>query len=131
MAAPAVPSPEGVVLVVDDQEPVREVTARILRSAGFRVLEARDGAEALDLLAGLGPKVVWLVVSDVVMPRMSGADLAEVIAQRWPTVRILLLSAKPAPPTGFNDGFLQKPFSPETLVATARALLPASKAPTF
>jgi CheY-like chemotaxis protein len=124
MAAPAVPSPEGVVLVVDDQDPVRQVTVRILRTAGFRVLEARDGAEALDLLAGLGPKVVWLVVSDVVMPRLSGRDLAAVITRRWPTIRILLLSAIPGPPTGFNGSFLQKPFTPETLVAAARALLP-------
>ena len=131
MAAPAVPSPEGVVLVVEDQEPVRQVTVRLLRTAGFRVLEARDGAEALDLLAGIGPSVVWLVVSDVVMPRMTGGDLAEVITRTWPTVRILLLSAKPAPPPGFNGSFLQKPFTPETLVAAARALLPASTAPTF
>ena len=129
MAAPAVPSPEGIVLVVDDQEPVRQVTARILRSAGFRVLEARDGAEGLDLLAGLGPTVVWLVVSDVVMPRMTGGDLAEIIARSWPTVRVLLLSAKPAPPAGFNGSFLQKPFTPETLVATARALLPGPTVP--
>ena len=129
MAAPAVPSPEGVVLVVDDQEPVRQVTVRILRTAGFRVLEARDGAEALDLLAGLGPHVVWLVVSDVVMPRLTGRDLAAVITRRWPTIRILLLSAIPGPPAGFDGGFLQKPFTPETLVAAAIALLPAPKAP--
>ena len=130
MVPPAAPSPEGIVLVVDDQEPVRQITVRILTTAGFRVLEARDGAEALELLARLGPHVVWLVVSDVIMPRVSGADLAELIARRWPTVRILLLSAKPAPLTGFNGSFLQKPFTPETLVAAARALLPAPKVPT-
>jgi two-component system cell cycle sensor histidine kinase/response regulator CckA len=128
MVAPAARPPERVVLVVDDEEAVRRITARILGEAGFRVLEARDGPEALGLLAKLGPHVVWLVVSDVVMPRMNGDKLAEIVFQKWPAVQVLLLSAHAAPRGGFN-GFLQKPFTTKALVAAVRALLPSQEAP--
>jgi DNA-binding response OmpR family regulator len=129
MVDPAAPPPEGVVLVIDDEEAVRRMMARILTTAGFRVWEAYDGAEALRLLANPGPQIVWLVVSDVVMPRMTGEDLASTIAQKWPAVQVLLLSAQTAPHESFTGSFLQKPFGPETLVAAVSALLPTPKAP--
>jgi two-component system, cell cycle sensor histidine kinase and response regulator CckA len=129
MAAPALRPPERVVLVVEDEDAVRRIIARILTEAGFHVLEARDGAEAVELLADVGTNAVWLVVSDIVMPRLAGDELAEIIAQKWPSLRVLLLSAQVVPRKGFTGSFLQKPFTPEALVAVVRALLPASKLP--
>lgn len=128
MVASAVSHPERIVLVVEDEDAVRRLTARILTEAGFSVLEARDGAEALGMLATLGPNVVWLVVSDIVMPRVTGDDLAEIVAQRWPSVQVLLLSALASPRGDFPVSFLQKPYTPDSLVAAARALLPSLKA---
>lgn len=129
MVAPVIPTPERAVLVVEDDDAVRGVTVRILTEAGFRVLEAFDAGEALGLIATLGSNVVWLVVSDIVMPRMTGIELAEIIAQKWPSVQVLLLSAQAAPRRGFTGGFLQKPFTPDELAATVGALLPTPKAP--
>jgi CheY-like chemotaxis protein len=125
MAAPAERSPERVVLVVDDEEMVRHMTARILHDAGFRVLEAQDGAEAVTLLATLGPNVVGLVVSDIAMPGMTGTELAEIMAKQWPAIPILLISGQGVPHTDYRGGFLAKPFQPESLVAAVRALLPS------
>ena len=122
MAAEDTHPPERVILVVEDEKSVRRITSRILTDAGYRVLEASGGAEALSLLAQLGPQVVWLVLSDIVMPEMSGRELAATIAQKWPAVQVLLHSAYAEPPEGFTGGFLRKPFTPETLIATVGAL---------
>ncbi len=122
MASEDTPPPERVILVVEDEKSIRRITARILTDAGFRVLEASGGAEALTLLAQRGPQVVWLVVSDIVMPGMNGRELAETIAEKWPAVRVLLHSAYAEPLENFTGSFLRKPFTPETLVATVGAL---------
>jgi DNA-binding NtrC family response regulator len=105
---------EKVALVVDDNELVRHMTARILKSAGIRSLEAHDGTHALALLTELGPAVVGLAVSDVAM-RITGENLAAIIAERWPTVPVLLISGQGDP--GTNCFFLPKPFQPDTLIA--------------
>ena len=125
MAAPAGRSPRGVVLVVDDEEPVRRMTARILHDVGFHVLEAHDGEEAVTLLATLGSDVVWLVVSDVAMPRMTGDELARIMAERWPAVPVLLISGQGTPQADYQGTFLPKPFTPRELIAAVRALLPS------
>jgi DNA-binding response OmpR family regulator len=125
MAAPAERAPEGVVLVVDDEEMVRQMAARILHDAGFRVLEAHDGEEAVTLLSTLGPTGVWLVVSDMAMPGITGTELAEIMTERWPEVPILLISGRCAPHAEYRGRFLSKPFLPETLIAEVKALLPS------
>jgi two-component system cell cycle sensor histidine kinase/response regulator CckA len=127
LVAPALRPPERVVLVVEDEDAVRRITARILTQEGFHVLEACDGEEALALLEKLGPHAVWLVVSDIVMPRVTGNELAEIIGQKWPAIQVLLLSALAGPRGDFPVSFLQKPFTPDSLVAAARALLPSPK----
>jgi len=63
------------VLVVDDEEPLRRYITRILEAAGFQVVTARDGSEALDRLRG-SPVPVQLVITDVSMPTMTGPELA-------------------------------------------------------
>ena len=112
-----------VVLVVDDDEPVCRMMARLLRSAGLAALEAHDGDEAVTLLTKLGPNVVRLVVSDIKMPRMTGEQLATKMAKAWPTVPILLVSGEGGPQLGYHGSFLAKPFPPNSLIATVRALL--------
>jgi CheY-like chemotaxis protein len=125
MAGPAERSTERVVLVVDDEEIVRRMTARILHDAGFRVLEAHDGEEAMTLLATLGPTGVRLVVSDIAMPGITGSELAKIMTERWPDIPILLISGQCAPHAEYRGRFLPKPFLPETLIAEVRALLPS------
>jgi len=119
---------ERVVMVVDDEELVCRLTARILADAGFRVLEAHSGDEATTLLATLGANGIDLVVSDISMPGMTGVELAATMAQRWPTVPILLVSGQGGPPPGYGGSFLPKPFTPEALVDAVRGLLPSSAA---
>jgi two-component system C4-dicarboxylate transport response regulator DctD len=117
---------ERVVLLVDDEDVVRRITARILAGAGFRVLEAHDGEQAATLLATLGTNAVGLVVSDIRMPGMSGIELAAMVSERWPTVPVLLVSGQGGPPAGYPVPFLPKPFLPERLLAAVHDLLRAT-----
>ena len=124
---PGGPEPRAsgeLVLVVEDEAHVRKIAARALAEAGFRVLEAESGDQALDLLKnGDRPAVV---LTDVVLPGMSGSDLAAAIERVAPGTRVLFTS-------GYPDGeilrrgllepgvaFLAKPFSPEALVKAVR-----------
>ena len=118
----------GTVLVVDDEAMVRDLACSALEAAGFRVLQARDGLEAVELFqAGLEP--VDLVLLDMTMPRMGGAEAFRRIQALAPEVRILLTSGytqsesmedlADLPP----DGFLQKPFRVRELVAKVRDIL--------
>ncbi len=129
MGTAAERSAERVVLVVEDDATVRQYMARVLRDAGFRALVSQDGKEAMDLLTSLGPSVVWLVVSDIGMPRVTGVELAAAVSQRWPGLRVLLVSG--LPPGEWNGPFLAKPFTPETLIATVRKLLPTPEEPAY
>lgn len=123
MDAPAQRCRERVLLVVDDDEVACRYAARVLANAGFRVVAAHDGEEATELLGELGP-VVWLVVSDVQMPRMGGEALADLVAERWPRLPVLLTSGQGHPPERRADHFLPKPYPPDALVSAVRALLP-------
>jgi DNA-binding NtrC family response regulator len=108
---------------VDDNDLVCHMTARILANAGIRTLEAHNGAQALALLSELGLNVIGLVVSDVAMPGLTGEKLAATIAERWPTVPVLLMSGQGAP--GTNCFFLAKPFRPDTLIAVVSQIAPS------
>lgn len=121
MGTPAQRPPDRVVLVVDDEDLVRQMTARTLTVAGFRVLEARDGEEAVALVDTLGT-AVGLIVSDIRMPRMDGLQLAARVSHQWPTVPILLMSGQGGPPMGYAGPYFAKPFRPETLIAAVAAL---------
>lgn len=116
------------ILVVEDEKSVRDLIVRVCRSRGYTVWEACNGLEALDVFAAVGGKVD-LVLSDVIMPQMGGADLAQHIRSLRPTVKFLFIS-------GYTDtdftlpesvtartGFIQKPFKPAQLSATIRQIL--------
>jgi two-component system, cell cycle sensor histidine kinase and response regulator CckA len=135
-AAPAGPSakePRQTVLVVDDEEGLRTLVCRTLRAEGYGTLEAAHGAEALELIENAA-EPVDLVVTDVVMPGMDGRELGRRLAQRWPTLPILYISAYDVNDI-FRRGspwssapFLQKPFPAEGLITSVQQLL-ASRSP--
>jgi two-component system, cell cycle sensor histidine kinase and response regulator CckA len=101
------------VLLVDDEQALREAIAAALGAAGFLVAEANNGFEALQLAKSSGP--FDIVVSDVVMPRLGGSELVAQLATENPMLKVVLMSGT-APPPGFAGVFLPKPFSMRTLI---------------
>lgn len=119
---------ECVVLVADDEPGVRSLASRIIKSAGYGVLEARDGVEALGMVHASGAEL-RLVITDVRMPRLRGDQLASRLAAERPGLSVLFMSASPpAGLTGLSDAgreakWLRKPFTPGTLTGmVARCL---------
>ena len=116
------------ILLVEDDDALRTVACRSLVQCGYEVLEASDGQEALRMCAQHDGRID-LVVSDMVMPEMSGAELAERIAESFPEVRVLLMSGytrDEAARRGIASerySFLEKPFTPTKLAARVRDLL--------
>jgi len=133
VAPTAVSAPCETALVVEDQPEVRSLTALILRNAGYLVLEAPDGAEALRLFAHY-PKPIHLLVADVIMPGMSGLELSRQLREARPSLQVLFVSGYTADIIArkglLEDGsaFLPKPFTPEQLLGRARHLLEHSAA---
>jgi PAS domain S-box-containing protein len=115
------------ILLVEDEDSVRQVTSRVLRNRGYVVYEARMPREALRLLADES-LVVDLLLVDVVMPEMSGPDLAEQVAEKRPNVKVLFMSgysggAVASRVTTRNMLSLEKPFSAATLTEKVRQAL--------
>lgn len=116
------------ILLVEDDAVLRAVACRAVRAYGYQVLEASDGREALELCESY-EEPIHLVVTDVVMPEMSGSDLAHRIAERHPEVKVLLMSGYMRDPAVRRSivreggAFLPKPFTPELLVERIREVL--------
>ena len=112
------------VLVAEDTAPVRTLLRRVLETEGYRVNEASDGVEALDLFAKIRHDIV---VADIRMPRMDGRELAVELRKRSATIPILFVSGYDAYlDTELPGPVLAKPFMPEQLVASVRRLLPVA-----
>jgi two-component system, cell cycle sensor histidine kinase and response regulator CckA len=119
------------VLVVDDEEAVRQLACRMLTWTGYQCLEARHGREALATIEEHnGP--VHLVLTDIKMPGMNGRELGREIEQRWPGKPILYMSGFAS--EIFRSGllepgapFLAKPFTQDDVAAKVRALLEAER----
>jgi CheY-like chemotaxis protein len=120
-----------VVLVVEDDDAVRRVATRGLRARGYEVLSAANGAQALEVLSQR-PDVA-IVVTDMVMPTMSGPELAARLREERPDLPVLFLSGYAAAAAIGRDllrgdePFLPKPFTPGDLAGTVRGLLDARK----
>jgi PAS domain S-box-containing protein len=118
------------VLLVEDEDPVRELAERILSSHGYMVLNARSGREAIDICAR-ETQPIDLLLTDVIMPTMNGTDLAKRIAGVRPGVPVLFMSGyghEAFEQEMLVDGtqFIEKPFSAEELLRRVRSLLDSS-----
>ena len=123
--------PEGheTVLLVEDEPLVREVASQVLRKQGYKVLEAANGHEALEVAADYGDEEIHLLLTDVVMPLMGGRELSENLKLKRSNMKVLYTS-------GYTDDaivqygidargaeFLQKPFTPTVLARRVREVL--------
>jgi CheY-like chemotaxis protein len=108
------------VLVVEDDPTLRALMVRTLSDKGYRALEASDGVEALERLAA--DPDIELVVTDIVMPRMNGVELAQQLVASART-RLLFVSAYGEDYTELPASLLEKPFSPAALIAEVDKLL--------
>jgi DNA-binding NtrC family response regulator len=120
-----VPNPGGVVLLADDEPVVRHFVEVLLTRAGYTVITAADGQEALDLSRACTGRID-LLLSDIVMPRMNGADLAENISRERPATRILLMSGNcygVLPEHLRVNNFLLKPFASKDLMEKVHEVL--------
>lgn len=114
--------PGGTVLVVEDDELVRDVVERVLTSRGFRVLTAADGAEAEALARG--EPLIDLVLTDVNLPDLTGDEVARRICAAHEEARVLFMSGSEA--KGLGGWFLRKPFTPQLLLQQVRLALEAA-----
>jgi PAS domain S-box-containing protein len=128
----SVPRGTETILLVEDEAPVRNLARQILTGLGYKVLVARDGLEAIEVQADHdGP--VHLLISDVVMPRLGGGELARRLRQRLPALPIVFFSGYAADAsldTIFPQGgptLISKPFTVEQLGRTAREALDRSR----
>ena len=118
----------GTILLVEDERPVRRLVRRELENVGYRVIEAADGVEAIDL-ARAHQGMIDMLVTDVVMPRMGGGRLAARLVRERPDLRVLYLSGYPdergeGSGEDLPDGrFLQKPVHGKQLLDAVAALL--------
>jgi len=132
--APAGTTGSETILLAEDEPSVRVLAREVLREAGYTVLEASEGEEALRL-AGAHSGSLHLLVTDVVMPRMQGRSLADALRAARPGIRVLYLSGYPDKAAMHGEGpdagasFLEKPFSPERLLVCVRQALDGPRAP--
>ncbi|HTH15066.1 MAG TPA: PAS domain-containing protein [Magnetospirillum sp.] len=117
----------GTILLVEDEDAVRMFGTRALKNKGYRVIEARSGEQALDVLRG--DEAIDLLVSDVVMPGMDGVTLARLVRMERPAIKVILISGYSEdvarngidPDAGIH--FLPKPFSLKQLAGAVKQVL--------
>jgi CheY-like chemotaxis protein len=107
------------ILVVDDDSGVRRLVRSMLLHAGYESSEAGDGLEAYERLQDSARRPT-LVITDIQMPRMNGAELAHRLRVEWPDVKILCISAFADPMSPNGHYFLAKPFTAKALLAIVR-----------
>jgi len=130
-AAPDVVTPRAgdeTILLVEDETVVRQLVAEILENTGYMVMQAGDGPSALELLRRHSGKLD-LLVTDVVMPGMSGPEVAQAVTSMRPGTHVLYTSGYTDSQIGHHGvlepgiAFLQKPFSAHDLTRKVRSLL--------
>jgi signal transduction histidine kinase/CheY-like chemotaxis protein len=126
--APPIPRGSEVVLLVEDEDAVRSLVRGLLRSRGYTVLEASNAAEAVRISNDfVGP--IHILLTDVVMPEVSGRELADQLRQLRPEMRLLYMSGYTEDTIVHHGvltsdvGFLQKPFTPDLLLRKVREML--------
>lgn len=114
------------ILVVDDDDEARAVMRDALEEAGYRVLEAREGSEAL-MVADWHDGPIHLVVTDVMMPHVDGGEFGQRLRPLRAETKVLYVSGYAKDSLPGEVAFLAKPFTPEELVAKVRELLDADQ----
>jgi PAS domain S-box-containing protein len=133
VAVPVVAGSVGTILVVEDEQLVRNLVSRTLKRAGYSVLVAEDGLDALTV-ARRHTGMIDLMVTDVIMPRMGGRELSERLLRERPGLRVLFVSGYAnelldiAGSLGPGTEYLQKPFTPSVLLARVRELVSVERA---
>lgn len=131
---PTTANSRGTILLAEDEPALRALVGRVLTSAGFRVLAAPDGAEAA-LLWHRHAHEIDLILTDIVMPHLSGRGLVQQIMRVRPDVKVLYMSGFTADATMHLKvaanaiNFIEKPFSPAALIARIREILAVPSAP--
>lgn len=114
------------ILLVDDEPGILKMAARMLESAGYRVMSAATGREAIALL-NQTPDVVDLMITDVIMPAVMGPDLANAVRKQCPTLKVIFTSGESdgTDTGGLGPGtpFLAKPYSKAELLRRVRQVL--------
>lgn len=124
----SMPAGSETILLVEDELNVREVGVKILEQLGYHVLQAADGIQALEVAEGYEGGL-HLLITDVVMPRMSGRELAERLKTRFPAIRVLYISGyaeEALSPGGMLEAdihYLPKPFTAAMLAQKVREVL--------
>jgi PAS domain S-box-containing protein len=119
-------------MLVEDEDMVRQLVSRILKELGYQVYEAANGEDALTLSESLEQKID-LLLTDVVMPGMSGRELAEHLVEARPTTRVLFMSGYTEEAivhhgvSGGNTEFIGKPFTPQELAQKIRSVLASNE----
>ncbi len=119
---------EATVLLVEDEDAVRLFGSRALRNKGYRVLEASDGEEALDVINEYGAPID-LIITDVMMPGMDGHTLVKLVQAELPNIKVILMSgySEDAIPGGLSNDptlhFLPKPFSLQELAGKVKEVI--------
>lgn len=122
-------------LLTEDQDAVRHLARVVLERAGYRVIAAADAAEARSAALAEGIGRIAALVTDVVMPGLSGPELALELRRLRPDLPVLFLSgyseemARQERRLGDGEAFLAKPFSPDSLVRTVHELLGTGSGP--
>jgi DNA-binding NtrC family response regulator len=122
------------ILLVEDEQSVRNAAAEFLRLQGYTVLEAKDGIEALTV-ADNTRSTIHLLITDVVMPNMSGGQLAKELAQLRPDTKLLFVSGYAGKTVldhkvlDLETNFLQKPYTLKQLSLKIRSALPLAANP--
>jgi signal transduction histidine kinase/ActR/RegA family two-component response regulator len=130
----AQPPAEETVLLAEDDPLIRKLVCDVLQAWGYTVLEASNGGDALALASNHAGREVHLLVADLIMPGMSGKELAERFRETHPESKVLFISghAKSFIPDdslmNAGDGILTKPFMPDELVARIQELLNGARA---
>jgi two-component system cell cycle sensor histidine kinase/response regulator CckA len=132
--APSAPRGLGeTVVLAEDEEPLRVLLGRVLAGSGYQVISGRNGQEALEAVRARGGRVD-LLLTDLVMPRMTGAELASALGGEQPGLKVLFMTGHtddPALLDRFDPGdveVIQKPFTNEALLGLVRRLLGPAKA---
>jgi two-component system, cell cycle sensor histidine kinase and response regulator CckA len=117
-------TPSETILVVEDEPAVRQLVTAALERAGYRVLEARDGEKAVSLFDANAADID-LLLTDLRMPQMDGAELARRLRARAPKLKVICVSGYPGTGVDLNvtEHYLAKPFSKADLLNKIREVL--------